>query len=92
MCFQVPPEDYDSITDLVTTEEVTIYPDSIPMTIVQAHPESLTILSQTRRDAKDVLLAVMGQADTLARLEFASLSLYLQLFQHPESFMIILPS
>jgi len=40
--FEVPPEDYDSITDLVTTEE-------------------------TRRDAKDVLLAVMGQADTLAR-------------------------
>jgi len=40
--FEVPPEDYDSITDLVTTEE-------------------------SRRDAKDVLLAVMGQADTLAR-------------------------
>jgi len=40
--FEVPPEDYDSITDLVTTEEA-------------------------RRDAKDVLLAVMGQADTLAR-------------------------
>ena len=78
MCFQVPPEDYDSITDLVTTEEVTTtYSDSIPNTIVQAHPESLTILSQTRRDAKDVLLAVMGQADTLARLEFASLSLNL---------------
>lgn len=41
--FEVPPEDYDSITDLVVGSD------------------------EVRKDAKDVLLAVMSQADTLAR-------------------------
>eukprot|EP00092_Neocalanus_flemingeri_P029208 GFUD01031705.1.p1 GENE.GFUD01031705.1~~GFUD01031705.1.p1 ORF type:complete len:1324 (-),score=443.62 GFUD01031705.1:1464-5210(-) len=40
--FNIPPEDYDAITDLVANTE-------------------------DRKDAKDVLLAVMSQADNLAR-------------------------
>ena len=40
--FNIPPEDYDTITDLVVGTE-------------------------DRKDAKDVLLAVMAQADSLAR-------------------------
>lgn len=44
--FNIPPEDYETITDLVMGTE-------------------------DRKDAKDVLLAVMAQADSLAK--YASL-------------------
>lgn len=42
--FNIPPEDYETITDLV-------------------------VGGDNSKDAKDVLLAVMAQADCLARLE-----------------------
>ena len=86
MCdFQVPPEDYDSITDLVTTEEVhlifyfLLHKDK--RNIPSLWWNQIWIFSKARRDAKDVLLAVMGQADTLARCKLASYSpeLWLQL-------------
>ena len=79
MCdFQVPPEDYDSITDLVTTEEVhlifyfLLHKDK--RNIPSLWWNQIWIFSKARRDAKDVLLAVMGQADTLARCKLASFS------------------